>query len=45
MHTLFQLENAEGKRPLGKPRYKWKYNIRMDLREIESESVYWIHLT
>jgi hypothetical protein len=25
----------EGKRPLGKPIYKWEYNIKMDLSEIE----------
>jgi hypothetical protein len=24
----------EGKRPLGRHRYKWKYNIKMDLKEI-----------
>jgi len=25
---------AEGKRPFGRPRYRWEDNIRMDLREI-----------
>jgi hypothetical protein len=25
---------AEGKRPLGRPRHRWEDNIRMDLREI-----------
>jgi hypothetical protein len=25
----------EGKRPLERPRRRWEYNIRMDLREIE----------
>jgi hypothetical protein len=24
----------EGKRPLGQPRRRWEYGIRMDLREI-----------
>jgi hypothetical protein len=24
----------EGKRPLGRPRRRWEYGIRMDLREI-----------
>jgi hypothetical protein len=24
----------EGKRPLGRPKYKWKYNIKMGLKEI-----------
>jgi hypothetical protein len=23
----------EGKRPLGRPKYRWKCNIRMELRE------------
>jgi hypothetical protein len=27
----------EGKRPLGIPRCKWVYNIKMDLREIKME--------
>jgi hypothetical protein len=26
--------NPEGKRPVGRPRHRWKDNIRMDLREI-----------
>jgi len=24
----------EGKRPLGRPRLRWEYNIKMDLQEI-----------
>jgi hypothetical protein len=24
----------EGKRPLGRPRHRWEYNIRMDLQEV-----------
>jgi hypothetical protein len=24
----------EGKRPLGRPRCRWEYNIKMDLREL-----------
>jgi hypothetical protein len=28
----------EEKRPLGKPRRRWEYNFKMDVREI------WIHL-
>jgi hypothetical protein len=27
--------NPEGKRTLGRPRSRWKYGIRMDLREID----------
>jgi hypothetical protein len=33
-----------GKRSLGRPRYIWKDRIRMDLREIVSGVVEWIHL-
>jgi hypothetical protein len=29
----------EGKRPHGRPRHRWKDNIRMDLREIWWEGV------
>jgi hypothetical protein len=25
---------SEGKRPLGRPRRRWEYNIKLDLREI-----------
>jgi hypothetical protein len=38
------VENPE-KKPPGRPRRRWKYNIRMDLREIEWEGVDWIHLS
>jgi hypothetical protein len=34
----------EGKRPLGRPRHSWQYNIRMDLRETEWEGVDSVHL-
>jgi hypothetical protein len=34
----------EGKRQLGRPRRRWEYNIRMDLREIGWEAVGWVHL-
>jgi hypothetical protein len=34
----------EGKRPLGRPRPRWKDGIRLDLREIGWESVDWIQL-
>jgi hypothetical protein len=32
----------EGKRPLGRPRRRWKDGIRMDLREIVLGGVDWI---
>jgi hypothetical protein len=34
----------EGKRPLERPRRRWEYGIRMDLREIGWGSVDWIQL-
>jgi hypothetical protein len=34
----------EGKRPLARPRCRWKDGIRMDLREIGWGSVEWIQL-
>jgi len=33
----------EGKRPRGRPRRTWEYNIRMDLKEVGWEGVDWIH--
>jgi hypothetical protein len=33
----------KGKRPLGN-RHRWKHDIKMDLEEIECESVDWIQL-
>jgi hypothetical protein len=34
----------KGKRPLGKPRRGWEYNIRMDLVKIGCGGVNWIGL-
>jgi hypothetical protein len=34
----------EGRRPLGRPRRRWVDNIRMDLREIGWDGVYWVDL-
>jgi hypothetical protein len=34
---------TEGRRPLGRPRHRWGYDIRMDLREIWWEGVNWMH--
>jgi hypothetical protein len=34
----------EGKRPLGRPRRRWKDNIKMDLREIRINGANWIRL-
>jgi hypothetical protein len=38
------VENPEGKRPLGRLRYRWVDNIKIDLREIEWGDVDWIDL-
>jgi hypothetical protein len=34
----------EGRRPLERIRHKWEDNIKMDLREVEWESMRWIGL-
>jgi hypothetical protein len=34
----------EGKGPLGRPRLRWKDNIKLDLREIGIDGVNWIQL-
>jgi hypothetical protein len=35
---------SEGKRPLGRPRRRWEYNIKIDLREIGIDGANWIEL-
>jgi len=32
----------EGQRPIGRPRRRWEDNIKVDLQEVEYESVDWI---
>jgi hypothetical protein len=34
----------EGKRPLGRPRHRWKDDIKMDLQEVGWECMDWIDL-
>jgi hypothetical protein len=34
----------EGKRPLGRPRFRWEDNIRMDLQEVGCGGMDWIEL-
>jgi hypothetical protein len=34
----------EGKRPLGRPRRRWKYNIKMGLKEVGIDGANWIRL-
>jgi hypothetical protein len=33
---------SEGKEPLGRPRHRWEYNIKLDLREIGIDGSKWI---
>jgi hypothetical protein len=35
----------EGKRPLGRPRRRWKGNIKMDLLEVGCGGMDWIELS
>ena len=35
---------SEGKAPLGKPRRRWEYNIKMDLQEVGCGGMDWIEL-
>jgi hypothetical protein len=37
-------ERNNAYRILGRPRHRWVDNIKMDLREIEWDSVDWIHM-
>jgi hypothetical protein len=34
----------EGKRPLGRPRRRWEFNVKMNLREIGIDGANWIRL-
>jgi hypothetical protein len=38
------VRKLEGKRPFGRPRCRWKDNIRMDFREVGWEHGDWMHL-
>jgi len=45
VYTGFWRGNLRGKRPLGRPRHRWEYNIKMDLLEIGWEvGMDWIDL-
>ena len=43
VYRVFE-ERPEGKRPLGRPRGRWEYNIKMDLQEVEWWGMDWIDL-
>jgi hypothetical protein len=38
------VKRPEGKRPLGRPRRRWKDNIKMDLTEIGIDGANWMQL-
>jgi hypothetical protein len=35
---------SEGRRPLGRPRIRWEYNIKIDLQEVGWGGMDWIAL-
>lgn len=39
------VEKPEGERGIGRSRSRWKDSIKMNLKEIGTKGVYWIHLT
>jgi hypothetical protein len=46
MRSVYEIliGKPQEKRTLGRPKHRWKYNIRMDLRKTEGEGVDWLHL-
>jgi hypothetical protein len=43
-YTGFLVGKPEGKRPLGRTRCRWEYNIKMDLQEVGYGVMDWIEL-
>jgi hypothetical protein len=41
VYSMF-VGNPEGKRSLGKPQYRWRDNVKMDLRQIILVFVDWV---
>jgi hypothetical protein len=39
------VRKPEGKRPLGRPRHRWKDNIKLDLQDVGCEGMGWIDVT
>jgi len=44
VYTGFWRGNLKDKRPLGRPRSRWKDNIKMDLQEVGFGGMDWIDL-
>jgi hypothetical protein len=44
MHTGFWWGRPQGRRPLGRPRFRWEDNIKMDLQEVGCGAMDWIEL-
>jgi hypothetical protein len=42
--TNIPIDQPEGKRPLGRPRHRWKDNIKMDLQELGGGRGDWMEL-
>ena len=38
------VQKPEGKRPLGRPRRRWEYNIKTDLQEVDCGGMGWMKL-
>jgi hypothetical protein len=39
------LGEPEGKKPLGRPRRRWKYNIKIDLKGVGFGVMVWVYLS
>jgi hypothetical protein len=44
-HTRIWWEKHEGNRPVGRPKSKWVYNIKVNLNGVKRKGVEWIHIT
>ena len=44
MHANFLFRKPEGKMPLGSPRRRWEYTIKMNLQSIRWKYVGWTDL-
>jgi len=38
------VDKSKEKRPFGRKRHRWEDNIKIDLTEMQSKSVEWIHV-